>query len=80
VKEINSKKSHVRLDQSSYRALHRRILKRDRWRCQACGSMLQLQVHHMEFRSQLGEDREENLITLCAECHATLHQTGVSRS
>lgn len=27
------------------------------------------------FRSQLGDDAEENLITLCADCHAQIHYT-----
>jgi len=28
-----------------------------------------LQVHHLVKRSQLGDDAEGNLITLCAICH-----------
>ena len=39
-----------------------------------CGSMQHLQVHHQKFRSQSGGDEEQNLITLCAECHARIHQ------
>ena len=27
----------------------------------------------MEFRSHSGEDSEENLVTLCAACHAKVH-------
>lgn len=54
--------------------MHRQVLERDGWRCQTCGSMHRLQVHHLKFRSQSGDDSEENLITLCAECHAQLHQ------
>src|SRR5580704_6246513 len=41
---------------------------RDAWRCQSCGTMSNLEVHHKEFRSQSGHDREENLITLCTTC------------
>jgi len=29
--------------------------------------------HHQEFRSQSGDDSEQNLITLCSGCHATVH-------
>jgi 5-methylcytosine-specific restriction endonuclease McrA len=36
--------------------------------------MQHLQVHHLKFRSQSGGDEEQNLITLCAECHAQLHR------
>jgi 5-methylcytosine-specific restriction endonuclease McrA len=31
-------------------------------------------VHHREFRSHSGADAEENLITLCTECHARVHR------
>ena len=31
-------------------------------------------MHHKEFRSQGGDDSEENLITLCAACHSLLHR------
>jgi len=41
--------------------------------CQACGAMRNLEVHHKIFRSQTGEDTEQNLITLCFDCHAQAH-------
>ena len=68
-----SKQSKVRLDTATYNELHRQILERDGWRCQVCGCMRNLQVHHIEFRSHSGSDSEENLITLCAQCHTELH-------
>jgi len=36
--------------------------------------MSNLEVHHREFRSHSGSDAEENLITLCTTCHATVHR------
>jgi hypothetical protein len=39
------------------------ILRRDGGRCQSCGAMTNLEVHHREFRSHSGADAEENLIT-----------------
>ena len=63
----------LRLDPSSYESLRQQVLRRDVWRCQACGSMSNLEVHHVRFRSQSGSDLEENLITLCASCHAAVH-------
>jgi len=68
-----SKIQRVRLDSRRYRALHSQILQRDGWRCQACGSLRYLQVHHLQFRSQSGNDVEGNLITLCADCHRRTH-------
>jgi 5-methylcytosine-specific restriction endonuclease McrA len=72
-KKIRYKSLRVRLDATSYRELHRQVLERDGWRCQACGSMQRLQVHHLKFRSHAGSDEQQNLITLCAECHAHIH-------
>ena len=68
------KQSPLRLDGEHYRDLHTRVLRRDAWRCQVCGSLTNLAVHHQRYRSHSGEDLEHNLITLCAECHAAAHQ------
>jgi 5-methylcytosine-specific restriction endonuclease McrA len=48
-------------------------LARDGWRRQKCGSLGNLDVHHVKRRSALGDDAETNLITLCRECHQLLH-------
>jgi len=71
--KVRCKSPRLRLDANSYRELHRHVLERDGWRCQSCGSMQHLQVHHLKFRSQSGGDVEQNLITLCADCHAQVH-------
>ena len=70
---IRHKSPRLRLDSTSYRDLHRQVLERDGWRCQVCGSMQHLQVHHLKLRSQSGGDVEQNLITLCAACHEQVH-------
>ena len=62
-----------RLDSLSYESLRQQILRRDGWRCQSCFTMSSLEVHHRKFRSHSGADSEENLITLCAACHARVH-------
>ena len=81
MKKISPKSPRRRLDAERYRELHRQVLERDGWRCQACGSMQCLQVHHLKFRSQSGGDEEQNLITLCAECHEQVHRkTGYRKS
>jgi ATP-dependent DNA helicase RecQ len=71
---IGPKPVRLRLDQVSYEKLRQQVLRRDGWRCQSCGTMSNLEVHHKEFRSRLGDDSEANLITLCAVCHAGAHQ------
>jgi 5-methylcytosine-specific restriction endonuclease McrA len=70
---IRAKVAGLRLDPLSYETLRQQILRRDGWRCQTCGKMSSLEVHHMEFRSHSGADSEENLITLCTACHAAAH-------
>src|SRR5207302_65485 len=63
----------VRLGNLEYEELRERVLRRDGWRCQFCGSRQNLEVHHQQFRSRCGEDSEANLITLCTECHLAAH-------
>ena len=70
---IRPKPANLRLDPLSYESLRQQILRRDSWRCQSCGTMSNLEVHHRQFRTHSGADSEENLITLCATCHATVH-------
>jgi 5-methylcytosine-specific restriction endonuclease McrA len=53
--------------------LHQEILKRDGWRCQGCGCRHGLEVHHIQRRSQSGDDSESNMITLCSDCHRAIH-------
>ena len=71
---IRPKAARLRLDLSPYESLRQQVLRRDGWRCQSCGAMSNLEVHHREFRSHSGADSEENLITLCAACHAGVHR------
>lgn len=73
MKKSFCKTPRLRLDPKSYRELHRQVLERDGWRCQSCGRLQNLQIHHQQFRSHSGEDAEQNLITLCAQCHSQNH-------
>ena len=70
---IRRKAAPSRLDPVSYESLRTQILRRDGWRCQSCGAMSNLEVHHREFRSHSGSDSAENLITLCTPCHTRVH-------
>jgi len=73
MKRIRQRKPRLRLNQDSYRRLHTKVLERDNWRCQNCGTSEYLQVHHIRSRSALGDDAAENLITLCQNCHRQCH-------
>jgi 5-methylcytosine-specific restriction endonuclease McrA len=67
------KNPRLKLNAEEYTLLRKAVLQRDAWRCQECGSMGQLEVHHLIKRSQLGNDSMDNLITLCAHCHRDCH-------
>jgi hypothetical protein len=61
-------------------------LMRDGYTCRRCGKRgLRLEAHHIVYREHSGKDTLTNLVTLCAACHASVHQgkstltvTGVS--
>jgi 5-methylcytosine-specific restriction endonuclease McrA len=74
VNSIRPRRPRVKLEHDSYRALCRKVLERDGWRCQQCGRATELQVHHIRFRSALGDDDLDNLVTLCSECHESAHR------
>jgi 5-methylcytosine-specific restriction endonuclease McrA len=71
---IHPKGARLQLAPPLYESLRQQVLRRDSWRCQLCGAMSNVEVHHKEFRSHSGDDSEENLITVCAACHAALHR------
>ena len=57
-----------------YSSRREAILHRDNYTCQCCGKKnCRLEVHHIKFRRNGGTDDEENLITLCKECHDGVH-------
>jgi 5-methylcytosine-specific restriction protein A len=70
---LRPKRPRIQLDTESYRGLRQSVLERDRWSCQSCCATAGLEVHHMTSRSQLGNDAEDNLITLCWRCHRARH-------
>jgi 5-methylcytosine-specific restriction endonuclease McrA len=70
---LRQKAPRVILNPEAYILLKSQVLERDSWRCQECGSLENLQVHHLKFRSRLGGDEMANLITLCAPCHDRRH-------
>lgn len=58
--------------------LRAKVLERDEYKCQCCtvGGMLHLHlmdIHHVIQVSQGGMDSLENLVTLCINCHHTVH-------
>jgi 5-methylcytosine-specific restriction endonuclease McrA len=70
---IDPRRVRLRLD-ADYEKLRHRVLSRDGWRCQSCGTISNLEIHHQQFRSRGGGDSEQNLITLCVACHQAIHR------
>ena len=74
---INEKIRHWGYQQGfnyGYSSRRSAILHRDNYTCQCCGKKnCRLEVHHIKFKSQGGTDDEENLITLCEDCHKGVH-------
>lgn len=57
-----------------YSSRRKAILHRDNYTCQCCGKKnCRLEVHHIKFRHNGCTDDEENLITLCEDCHKGVH-------
>lgn len=62
-----------------YESTKTHVLARDKYKCRICGASFKgrsgksLHVHHIVFRSNGGSDDIENLVTLCEDCHHTLH-------
>ena len=69
----SKRKGSAQLELDEYRYVRLRVLERDGWRCQFCGRLTDLKVHHQTFRSHCGGDSEDNLITACHGCHSALH-------
>ena len=64
--------------QTAYQEVVRTAYERDGWKCLLCGAYSNLTPHHITPRSHLGEDRLENLATLCMRCHnGVTDRTGV---
>ena len=52
-----------------WRRLRLRIFERDGYRCQLCGKHGHLECDHIVAREDGGDDRPDNLRTLCRSCH-----------
>ena len=53
MEKLRQKRARVKLGREEYDELRRRVLERDSWRCQICGSLKDLQVHHLKASKQI---------------------------
>ncbi len=42
------------------------------YKCERCGSMIRLQVHHVSY-ANIGDESKEDLVVLCEKHHKALH-------
>jgi len=80
---IEQKVNGRRIVSSHYwQKVRKKVLERDRRRCQICGGDSELHVHHLEPVSKGGEPFDmDNLITLCKSCHYHVaHEGGTTDS
>jgi 5-methylcytosine-specific restriction protein A len=73
MERLRQKRPRLALERDDYQELRQEVLSRDGWRCQICGTLRDLEIHHIQKRSDLGSDAAENLITLCFACHHRQH-------
>ena len=64
------------------RAVFAEVDRRDKFCCRACGKPADTRAldmlkrghrHHLKFRSRGGQDTTQNVILICACCHALIH-------
>ncbi len=79
VGKLRQKRPRLALDAEEYDMLKKRVLDRDGWKCQHCGTSENLQVHHIVPRGRLGGDELDNLMSLCACCHRRQHHATAFR-
>ena len=61
-----------------WKKLRNKRKRMDNYRCQKCGTGINIEVHHMRYPDVWGmESVEDDLVTLCATCHALVHQTDI---
>lgn len=68
---------HEYMQSDLWRHKRKRILARDNYRCQKCGSAINLRVHHIRYPEYFGDESDDDLITLCDSCHQEVHRTDI---
>lgn len=77
--ECPKRNYHDYMHSEEWRHKRLKVLKRDGFRCQMCGTAKNLRVHHINYE-HLGTDAElDDLITLCDACHRKIHEQDIRK-
>jgi 5-methylcytosine-specific restriction endonuclease McrA len=77
-----SRKARKTAEDAERRRVYAAVDKRDGRACRLCGRKTSPEAtglferghrHHLQYRSKGGQDTTDNLLTLCAACHAGVH-------
>jgi len=60
------------LESDDWQDQRKRALHLANHKCQICGGRFILQAHHKTYE-RLGEEKDEDLIILCQQCHKAMH-------
>ena len=63
----------IYLHSEHWQKKRKQVLERANYKCQICGSALNIRVHHVNY-DNLGSENPDDLIAVCDKCHAELHE------
>lgn len=62
------------LESEKWKNFREEVLKRDNYKCTKCGKTENLHIHHISY-DNIWDEKLEDVITLCDECHEKEHST-----
>ena len=71
--EINIVDYNKYIRSNYWKEIKEQVLERDDHRCRLCNSKIDLHVHHRKY-DFLGNEKLEELITICKRCHYIIHK------
>ena len=60
-----------------WKGIKKQIHERDEYKCRLCNSEENICVHHRTYKN-LGNEKLEDLITLCEKCHKNYHKIKIN--
>lgn len=61
------------MNSDEWKARRQEKLKSSGFKCELCGSAINLNVHHITYE-HLGYEPDEDLLVVCQPCHEKLHK------